>query len=427
MKFCRAIFSVLLVVGFVVLSGSGCGNDNSNNSDSDCGDALCIGVLSSKNNFFGDAATSGVELARDDINAAGGNIKLIEGDHDMVEKSVKDFIKKGVDGIVGPVFSSRSVQILTTVTDNGLVTVSPSATSPSITKFNAGLMAIEKQNFFFRTAASDVFQADLLTNLTEGKTLIVYRDDNYGKNLTDLIEEKMKMNDRTPLKVSYKEHEHDDPMADEIAKETFEKIKALDGIEDVVSVIMVTFEEGWKLVNLMLDSAEISSDAKYYLSDGMSDAMLSKDATEQDDLSKYQGFKGVGPASYSDADRLAKFEARIDREETPSISFASHAYDALVLIALASLAAESTDPLVYVKKMVDVSKGGTKCESYEKCSMILSEDSSADINYEGLSGPVDFDENGDITKTFYSVYTYDNKGAGAQQIFRFPGFEEVTK
>ncbi len=422
MKFYGKMFNFMLVVGFMSLAGCSWWDDG---SDSECGTAFCIGVLSNKNTFFGDAVTRGIELARDDINAAGGNVKLIEGDHDMVGKSVKDFIKKGVDGIVGPTFSSRSVQILTAVTDNGLVTVSPSSTSPSITKFNAGLMAIEEQNFFFRTAPSDVFQAELLTNLAEGKTLIIYRDDNYGKNLADLIEEKMKMDNRPPLKLGYKEHDHDDPMAAEIAEETFDEIKSLDGLEEVVSVIMVTFEEGWKLVNLMLDSEEISSDAKYYMSDGMADAMLSKDATGENDLSKYRGFKGVGPASYSDEDRLAKFEARIDREKTPSVSFASHAYDALVLIGLASLAAESTDPSVYVKKMVDVSTGGTECLGYEKCSAILSEDPSADINYEGLSGPVDFDENGDITKTFYSVYTYDDKGVGIQQIYRFPGFVEV--
>ena len=46
--------------------------------------------------------------------------------------------------------------------------------------------------------------------------------------------------------------------------------------------------------------------------------------------------------------------------------------------------------------------------------------------YEGISGPIEFDENGDIGAGCYSVYTYDAEGGRTRQIFSIPDLEDVT-
>ena len=47
-----------------------------------------------------------------------------------------------------------------------------------------------------------------------------------------------------------------------------------------------------------------------------------------------------------------------------------------------------------------------------------------DIDYEGLSGPIDLDENGDVTAGLYAVDTYDAEGVAERIYLDFQG-EEV--
>jgi branched-chain amino acid transport system substrate-binding protein len=44
------------------------------------------------------------------------------------------------------------------------------------------------------------------------------------------------------------------------------------------------------------------------------------------------------------------------------------------------------------------------CPSYQEC--LAAKASGADINYDGESGPVAFDANGDITSATFTVFTY---------------------
>ena len=104
----------------------------------------------------------------------------------------------------------------------------------------------------------------------------------------------------------------------------------------------------------------------------------------------------------------------------PLFDFATHMYDAVVVVALASLSAESTDPSEYVSEIANVTRKGNQCISYAECAAALADETSAndDIDYEGLSGPIKFDENGDIEEGFYLVYTYDLTGKRDQADFQ---------
>ena len=78
-----------------------------------------------------------------------------------------------------------------------------------------------------------------------------------------------------------------------------------------------------------------------------------------------------------------------------------------MLLALASLAAGSTDAADIADKLVEVSGGsgdGEKCTSYADCADIINGGGVA--NYDGYSGPITFDENGDPTEATIGIYQY---------------------
>ena len=78
-----------------------------------------------------------------------------------------------------------------------------------------------------------------------------------------------------------------------------------------------------------------------------------------------------------------------------------------MLIALASLAAGSTDGKEIAAKLQEVSGGtgdGEKCSSYADCAAIIVGGGVAD--YDGISGPITFDEVGDPTEASIGIYQY---------------------
>ena len=99
------------------------------------------------------------------------------------------------------------------------------------------------------------------------------------------------------------------------------------------------------------------------------------------------------------------------------VSFAAETYDAVTLAALAAAKAEDDSGRSIAANLIAVSGGtaagkdggtatvpGTPCPSYKEC--LAAKASGTGINYDGESGPVAFDANGDITSATFTVFTY---------------------
>ena len=88
-------------------------------------------------------------------------------------------------------------------------------------------------------------------------------------------------------------------------------------------------------------------------------------------------------------------------------AYGPEAYDAVVLLALASLEAGSVEGVDVAAKLQEVSGGtgdGTKCTTYAECADIIIGGGTAD--YDGVSGPITFNEVGDPTEASIQVYQY---------------------
>jgi branched-chain amino acid transport system substrate-binding protein len=115
-----------------------------------------------------------------------------------------------------------------------------------------------------------------------------------------------------------------------------------------------------------------------------------------------------------DLNALTDFTKRLTKKD-PSITditYAAETYDAVVLLALAALAAQDSAGTQIAGKLREVSGGsgdGTKATDFATAAGIILGGGVA--NYDGVSGPITFDENGDPAGATIGFYRYgaDNK------------------
>jgi branched-chain amino acid transport system substrate-binding protein len=91
--------------------------------------------------------------------------------------------------------------------------------------------------------------------------------------------------------------------------------------------------------------------------------------------------------------------------------YGAEAYDAIVIAALAAIEAKSTKTEDIKAHMVSVTKGGTKVKTFKAAVAAIK--AGKDIDYEGQSGPVDFDSNGNPSKAYMNIFKYNAKGTAA--------------
>jgi branched-chain amino acid transport system substrate-binding protein len=112
--------------------------------------------------------------------------------------------------------------------------------------------------------------------------------------------------------------------------------------------------------------------------------------------------KGTLPGVLAKEDFKAQLLG-VDKALT-DFSYSAESYDAVNLLALAAVAAKDTSGPGIQSKLQAVSEGGTKCKSFAECADLLA--AGTDIDYEGISGPITFDENGDPTEAYIGIYQY---------------------
>ncbi len=399
MKSARSLLYIFVLI--CILGPSACRSN-------DCADAsLCIGVLIPERIFDGsyDTRRQAVVSAVEDINAAGGDIEIVFGRDTHLSfdsDALGSLLSRGVDGIIGPTTSADSVGLVDDLAEAKMVAISPSASSVEISAF-------ADDGYFFRVIPSDAFQAPILAKLVKqagGKrAAILFRDDSYGRNLKDGLVESLEQAGVSSLEpIEYAEGD-EAAAADAV-------ISAVNAVDNPVdSIVLALFREGGaNLMARLLKRDELKKKVKYYGSDSLSIegfaeivVALSPEALSLEDM---EGFVTTiaGPDPCRREDRKEVFDE--------AGRYARQIYDAVALMKLASIKSESSDPAVYVGEMIGVSRDGTKCRTYAECAEFLTDSDSTndDIDYYGFSGEVDFDANGDVTKGFYYVHTYDDMG-----------------
>lgn len=348
--------------------------------------------------FLGPPEFAGVEMALADIDAAGGvlgsPVTYIEGDSgdtttDIASQTVDSQLAQGVQAIIGAASSGVSLTVIDKITSNGVVQFSPANTAPALTTY-------EDNGLYFRNSPSDVLQGAVIaaqavdSGIT--KMAVIARQDPYGEGLAAATAKDFEAAGGTVTSnLLY------DPAAPSFEAEVAE-IKA--GGPEAVAVI--GFEESVKLIQEMIKQGVGPQDIQIYLVDGN----LSATAFENFPADTMTGVIGTIPTGSVDLqafyDKMAEFDPSLT-----DYTYGPQSYDAAMVIALAAEAAGCADGTAIAAELPNVAgNGGEKCSTYADCVALIQ--AGTDIDYEGVTGSVDFNEYGDLAEGTISINEYSS-------------------
>ncbi|CAB4876523.1 unannotated protein [freshwater metagenome] len=345
--------------------------------------------------FLGPPEFAGVDLAVSQINASGGvmgaPLETLAGDSgdtstDIASQTADSHIAAGVTAIIGAASSGVSLTVIDKITGAGVIHFSPANTSPTLSDY-------ADNGLYFRTAPSDLFQGAVLGSLMLDagveKAGILALDDAYGTGLADALDKNFTAGGGTVTeKIIY------NPQAAEFSAEVG-KLKA----SKPQAIAVIGFEESVKIIQELIKQGIGPDSVPLYLVDGN----LSQEAFKDLPKGIMVGTKGTLPgAAATEAFQASLLEVNPDLTD---FSYAPESYDAVNLIALGMEAAKSCDGVAVAAALMDVSKDGEACSDFASCKALL--DAGTNINYEGVSGPIEFAENGDPSIATMGVYEYE--------------------
>ena len=262
-------------------------------------------------------------------------------------------------GVTGAVLANVAVP-------NGIVMISPSATSP-------GLTAAEDNGLFFRTAPSDARQGEVIANVLKDRGInsvaITYTNNDYGKGLADSIQAAVEASGGSVTIVAA----HEDGKADYSAE-----VGALASAGGDALVVAGYVDQGGSgIIQAALDTGAFST---FMLPDGMYGTVLEdKFGTSLDgSFGTVPGNDSPGGATFLEMTKAAGFDG--------TSSYTGESYDAAALIMLAMQAAKSSSSADLKDKVLDVANApGEKIYPGELAKGLELLAAGTDIDYVGAT------------------------------------------
>lgn len=346
--------------------------------------------------FLGPPEVAGVKLAVQDIEATGDafpfTTELTERDSgdtttDIATQSATELVDAGADVVIGAASSGVSFTFIDQLVNAGIVQISPANTSPDFTTY-------ADDGYYWRTAPSDVLQGRVLGNLMVGDGAanvgIIYINDPYGIGLKD--------NATTAIEAAGGEVSAAVPYNPGDTVFTSQVDQVLASQPDAIAVI--AFEETSSIIPQLVSTQGYAASKVYFVDGNLSNSYEFPAGT-------LQGAKGTLPGNPADTD----FQSRL-KQVDPALtdfSYAPESYDAVIVAALAAAQAKDDSGTAIRDNLQSVSEEGEKCTTFADCLALINE--GKDIDYDGVSGPITFDANGDPTEAYIGIYQYgaDNK------------------
>jgi branched-chain amino acid transport system substrate-binding protein len=351
--------------------------------------------------FLGPPEEAGVALAIKEINEADKGIQIEvewgdsgDTDNKAYETEIPRLLNAGVKAIIGAASSGVSLQFIDQVVGAGVIQFSPANTSAALTTY-------DDNGLYFRTAPSDVLQGEVLGNLIAAdgheKIAMIVLNDSYGTGLAGFTTEAFEAAGGEVLAApTY--NTGDTNFSAQISEVLATSPDA---------IVLITFEEVKTIIPALV--SQFPADKLYFVDGNLANF---SDAFDPGTLT---GAKGTLPGL--DIETIPAFLETMNSnwvaEGNPDLggvySYGPESYDAVVLLALAALAAGSVEGVDMAGKLQEVSGGsggGTKCTSFAECADIINGGGVAD--YDGVSGPITFNEFGDPTEASIGVYVYQD-------------------
>ena len=298
-------------------------------------------------------------------------------------EQAEQLLDDGVVAIIGAHSSAVSTGLLDVTGPAGIPQISVASTAPSLSD--------ESYGNFFRTAPSDSLQGAALAQLakSEGaeRVAIIHIEGPYGNGLAEVF---------------------DAEFTTDASFEVTATVEYLEGLTDYTAVVSEAIVGDPDTLLFIAYPAEGVTIVDNLVASGFSfDRVLVSEALHDQAFidtagaSNVDGWVGTFP-SPAGGQVYVNFQAAfLAAYGEASGTYTEHAYDAMYLLGLAIADAGSTDANALIASLSTVSATpGDAVGPSEWATALTTLQDDGEVNYEGASGNVDFDANGDVTGAY---------------------------
>lgn len=389
--------------GCISSTGNGNGNGNGNGDDGGEMGPYSIGMVDSLTgslSAFGERNQRGKDLALarvNDVGIDGRELEIAVEDDESesqggVSAAQKLVNQNDVPFLIGAVGSGVSLAIYESVIEStDVVQLSQNSTGLALSDF-PGLLRMSPTGRTQSLALANIIAED-----DYDEVAVTYVNNDYGQSLTDAFV------DAFDGDVVYNSP-HDQEQQ---------------SYSSVISEMDSSGADAWLFITYQAEFATMVNEAyssgydpQYYGADSVSGDNVLENTPE----GSMDGMKIVVPSAPVDQENYQAFASAFEDEyDQQPTAWAAYAYDCVINAALAIQAADDFTGAALQETVREVSRPeGEKVTSFEAASEILADGGGpSDVDYQGVSGPIDFNEDGDPVGYLQILTVEDHEYVGS--------------
>lgn len=404
---------------------AGCGEDQASEEEAGAGGQQASTETPAKNfdlqignllpltgdlSAFGPPGRKAAELAVEQMKAAAResgsqiDVTLRSADTETTEQAAVQAARQVASGgagcIAGPWASSETIAVGTSVAGRQRVPIiSPSATSAEIS-------SLDDNGFVFRVAPSDDLQAVALADTieqelggTDATISLAARNDAYGEGFINAFKSAWEERGGTTTgPVLY------DPQQPSYNSEAGQIVQG-----DPDAYVIIDFPDTYAKMGAALARTGDFEATRLFTADGLA----SDQVPEGIPARSLVGARGTRPGTPAEGQVAEQFNELYTSAPGPGRqTFDAQVFDAATLCFLGAVAAGSGEGADIQEQLQAVSSApGEKFTYLELPEAVQALQKGDDIDFDGVTGPIDFDDNGDPTTATYEVWQYADGGA----------------
>ncbi len=405
-----------LLLGLLVpaLGIAACGDDDDQAAEEPAGEETALELrigdlvpLTGDLSDFGPPGRKAADLAVQQIRAAADEVgadHTVEVSHEDTQtqpqaavSAARKAVGDGSTCLAGAWASADTIPVARSVAmREEVLQISPASTSDEIT-------GLEDDGLVNRTAPPDSFQGPALADAieqdlggAEGMTVnIGARNDAYGTGLADTFAQAWRdKGGEIGQRVIY------DPEQPSYNSEAGQLVR---GNPD--AWVIIDFPETFSKVGPALVRTGQWDPAKSWVTDGLKSGSLPEDVGQQ----ATEALRGTAPGVPDESGAATAFEELYtEAPGPPRQTFDAQNFDAVMLCYLSAVAAGSSEGTEMAAQVQAVSgPPGTKYTWEQLPQAVDDLQNGADIDYQGASGAIDLDEDGNPTAGVYDIFRYE--------------------
>src|SRR3954469_3828580 len=320
----------------------------------------------------------------------------VQGDPQAALSAARSLVEKGASCMIGPATTPESLAIAKGLTIRRKITLWPTATS---TRLRTG----DDEGTIFRTVPPDDKQALALAQAIDqavggasGKTVSIgYRNEPYGEGLAKNFTaawQALVGKVRGPTVYDPNQASFDTEAGQIVAG-------------DPAGYLVIDYPDSFVKMGAALLRTGSFDPKKLFVPDALAFTEVPSNIPPE----SLEGARGVRAGTPTSSERYKKFdELWQGAGGTEHYSLDVNEFDASLMCVLAAVAAKSSDPAAMQAQFRKISGApGDKYDFTQLAAAMKALAAGQDIDFDGVSGPLDLAANGDPTTSLYDLFDYE--------------------